>query len=201
MKSNKLLAALPLLVIAMSAPAYAASDRTGYFGVTAGQATVDDLCDGIEVSCDDDAVSFRIHGGTELTDFANLEVGYRYIDDVEASGFISGVAVAAAINGHFVDTTLQLGLPESGPFKVFSKAGLMLWRLNYEVEASNGFLSISESDDDSGVAFRTGLGMSYQVSEQLRLRADWDLLLNVGDEDETGEADINVFSVGPEFRF
>lgn len=153
------------------------------------------------MSCDDDAVSFRIHGGTELTDFANLEVGYRYIDDVEASGFISGVAVAAAINGHFVDTTLQLGLPESGPFKVFSKAGLMLWRLNYEVEASNGFLSISESDDDSGVAFRTGLGMSYQVSEQLRLRADWDLLLNVGDEDETGEADINVFSVGPEFRF
>jgi OOP family OmpA-OmpF porin len=48
---------------------------------------------------------------------------------------------------------------------------------------------------------RFELGMSHQVSEQLRLRADWDLLLNVGDEDETGEADINVFSVGPEFRF
>tara|TARA_R100000306_G_scaffold60968_1_gene62380 strand:+ start:2785 stop:2916 length:132 start_codon:yes stop_codon:yes gene_type:complete len=43
--------------------------------------------------------------------------------------------------------------------------------------------------------------MSYEVAEGIRLPADWYLLLNVGDEDELGETDINVFSVGPEFRF
>lgn len=193
--------ALMVSVAAMAnAPAYAAEARPGYFGISAGQATVDDFCEGSS-SCDDSALAVRFYGGTELNSFANLEFGYRYIDDVEASGVINGVGVAAAVNGHFVDTTLQLGMPETGPFKVFTKAGLMLWRLNYEAAASNGFQTISVSDDDTGVAFRTGLGMSYEVAEGVRLRADWDLLLNVGDEDELGETDINVFSVGPEFRF
>ncbi len=200
MKPNKLL--LALTVAAIAAPvAQAAEPKQGYAGITVGQATVDDFCGGGESSCDDSAISFRVHGGTELNDFVNLELGYRYIDEVEASGFINGIAVAAAVNGHFVDTTLQLGMPETGPFKVFAKAGLMLWRLNYDVAASNGFQTFSASDDDSGVALRTGLGASYEVSEKVRVRADWDLLLNVGDDDELGEADINVFSVGPEFLF
>lgn len=201
MNAKKLLFCLPLAAFAAQAPAQSAGPLAGYAGFTVGQAKVDDLCDGFEGSCDDSSLSFRVHGGAELSSFANLELGYRYVDDVEASGVVSGIGVAAAINGHFVDTTLQLGLPESGPFKFFTKAGLMLWRLNYEVAASNGWMTVSEEDDDTGVAFRTGLGMSYQVSDQLRLRADWDLLLNVGDDDETGEADINIFSVGPEFRF
>lgn len=199
MKLTRITLMLSVAVMA-HAPAHAAEARPGYFGVSAGQATVDDFC-GSASSCDDSALALRIYGGTELNGFANLEFGYRYIDDVEASGVVNGVGVAAAINGHFVDTTLQLGMPESGPFKVFTKAGLMLWRLNYEAAASDGFQTVSVSDDDTGVAFRTGLGMSYEVSDGLRLRADWDLLLNVGDEDETGETDINVFSVGPEFRF
>lgn len=200
MKTYKLVLAVAIAAMSHS-NSYAAEVNPRYLGVSVGQATVDDFCGGGEDSCDDNAPSIRIHGGTELNGFANLEFGYRYIDDVEVSGFISGVAVAASVNGHFVDTTLQLGMPESGPLKVFTKAGLMLWRLNYEVSASNGFQTFSDSDDDTGVAFRTGLGVSYEVSETVRLRADWDLLLDVGDEDELGEADINVFSVGPEFRF
>tara|TARA_R110001583_G_scaffold195544_1_gene375832 strand:+ start:4282 stop:4884 length:603 start_codon:yes stop_codon:yes gene_type:complete len=200
MKLNKSALLLSMATMA-SVPALAAEARPGYIGISAGQATVEDFCGGGESSCDDSAGTFRVHGGTELNNFANLEFGYRYIDDVEASGVISGVGVAIAVNGHFVDTTLQLGMPESGPFKVFTKAGLMLWRLNYEAAASNGFQTASVSDDDTGVAFRTGLGVSYDVSESVRLRADWDYLVNVGDEDELGETDINVFSVGPEFKF
>jgi opacity protein-like surface antigen len=184
-----------------STPAFAASANPGYFGISGGQATVEDFCGGGESSCDDSAPTFRIHGGSELSNFANLEFGYRYVDDVEASGVISGVGVAAAVNGHFIDTTLQLGMPETGPFRIFTKAGLMYWRLNLEGAASNGFQTASFSDSSTGVGFRTGLGMSFELSDQVRLRADWDFLVNVGDEDETGETDINVFSVGPEFRF
>lgn len=200
MKLNKLILACVITAVSTSA-AQAMEPKRAYAGLTLGQATVDDFCGGGEASCDDSAVTFRIHGGTELNDFANLEFGYRYIDEVEASGFFDGIGVAASVSGHFVDTTLQLGLPETGPFKVFTKAGLMLWRLNYEVAASNGFQSFSASDDDTGVALRTGLGASYEVSDKIRVRADWDLLLNVGDDDELGEADINIFSVGPEFLF
>lgn len=200
MKLNKKALLFSVVTIA-SAPASAAEARPGYFGISAGQATVEDFCGGGESSCDDSAPTFRIHTGTDLNNFANFEFGYRYIDDVTASGVFSGVSFAAAVTGHFVDTTLQLGMPESGPLRVFTKAGLLFWRLNVEAAASNGFQTYSESDSDTGVGFRTGLGMSYEISDQVRLRADWDFLVNIGDEDEIGETDINVFSVGPEFRF
>jgi len=201
MKLNKALVLLPLTAMVAYSPVYATASDAGYFGISAGQATVDDFCDGSTSSCDDSSLSFRLYGSTEVNDFTNFEVGYQYIDDVEASGYISGIAVAGEMSGHFVDTTLQFGLPEKGPFRIFSKAGLVLWKLNYEISATDGFISVSESDSDTGVTFRTGMGVSYEISEKVRLRADWDLLLDVGDEDETGEADINIFSVGSEFRF
>lgn len=192
-----------LCVLAATTPmsTYAADVRTNYVGISAGQATVDDFCGSEESSCDDNAPTFRVYGGTELNGFADLEFGYRYIDDVEASGVVGGVGVAANVSGHFADTTLQLGIPETGPFKVFSKVGFMLWRLDIEAAASNGFQTFSSSDDETGVAFRTGLGMRYEITDKLSLRADWDFLMDVGDEDETGESDINIFSAGPEFRF
>lgn len=175
----------------------------GYFGISVGQATVEDFCSGAEVSsCDDTSVTGRIYGGTEYVGFANFEFGYRYLDEVSASGFVTGLGFASAeIDGHFFDATLQLGLPRSGPFKVFAKAGAMFWQLNYEASAQTSLGNMRFSDDDTGVALRTGLGASFNVSDNFRVRADWDFLMDVGDEDETGESDINVFSVGPEFLF
>src|SRR5690554_552012 len=107
-------ALLVALATGIHVPVNTMEARPGYVGLSLGQATVVDFSVGLESSCDDSAVRFRVHGGTELNNFANLEFGYRYIDDLEASGFISGLGVAVAVNGHFVDTTLQLGMPETG---------------------------------------------------------------------------------------
>ncbi len=113
------------LAITAHASAHAVESRPAYMGISLGQATVEDFCDGSETRCDDSAPTLRVYGGTELNSFVNLEFGYRYADDVEASGVFNGVGVAVAVSGHFVDTTLQLGMPEKGPFKLFTKAGLL----------------------------------------------------------------------------
>jgi len=200
MKVKPLLAALAA-VLWVQAPAHAAGSPGGYAGLSVGQAGVDDFCDGDWESCDDDALTARIYGGVEFNGYTSVEFGYRYMDDVEFSGTFLGVGVSGSGNAHFVDSTLQLGIPESGPFRIFAKAGLLLWYVDYEVSASNGWISASVDDSDTGVALRTGLGMSYAFTDSFRLRADWDLLVDVGDEDEFGEADINLLSIGPEFRF
>ncbi|GAA0838802.1 hypothetical protein GCM10009113_01260 [Marinobacter szutsaonensis] len=92
-------------------------------------------------------------------------------------------------------------MPESAPFKAFAKAGVVYWQLNYDSSWTSGLGSYTDSDDDSGASLRTGLGVSYEVAEGFRVRADWDLILDVGDDDDLGESDINVFSIGPEFLF
>ena len=175
----------------------------GYLGFSLGQATVEDFCDDTPdgFSCEESALTGRVYAGSHLNEFIDLEIGYRYIDDVGISASINGISAKVDINVHTLDTTLQFGLPAEGPFRIFSKVGLLLWKLNAEASASDGITSFSESDDDSGVALRTGLGVSYDISDKVTIRGDWDYLVDVGDEDEMGEADIHIFSVGPQFRF
>ncbi|MCG7199742.1 outer membrane beta-barrel protein [Marinobacter pelagius] len=202
MKTRTLFAAIAVSSIWVS-NAQAVEFYPGYFGLSVGQAEVDDFCSGAEISsCDDSAVTARLYGGSEYIGFANFEFGYRYLDEVSASGTVEGLGFASAeVEGHFFDATLQLGMPRAGRFKVFAKAGAMFWQLNYEATAQTSGGNLRFSDDDTGVALRTGLGASFNVSENFRVRADWDFLMDVGDEDETGESDINVFSIGPEFLF
>ena len=202
MKNKKLLVALALASFGTSG-VQAVEFYPGYFGISVGQAEVDDFCSGAEISsCDDSSVTGRIYGGTEYIGFANVEFGYRYIDEVSASGTVEGLGFASAeLDGHFFDATLQLGMPRSGRFKVFAKAGVMFWQLNYEATAQTSSGNLRFSDDDTDFSLRTGLGASFDVSENFRVRADWDFLMDVGDDDEYGESDINVFSIGPEFLF
>ncbi len=199
MTARKIVMAAAMAALASSG-AYAESGAR-YFGVSGGMATLEDFCGDVETSCDDSAPTLRVHSRFELDRLVGWEVGYRYIDDVEAAGAFSGVRVGLDVNGHLLDTDFQLVVPETGPLKVIAKAGALLWRLNYKVSATNGVLSASDSDHDTGYAFKTGVGMSYEVSDSLRIRADWDYLMNVGDEDDLGETDISIFSIGPEFRF
>lgn len=193
MKTRKLLMTA-VVFTAFAGSAYAGDSGEGYFGLSFGQADVKDFCENGLDSCDDTAFTGRIHGGVHLNRYTDVEFGYRYIDDVDAS---FGIAELRA-NGHFVDATMQFGVPGTGPFQVFAKAGAMYWLVDYKISAP--ILGISESDDEDGVSLRTGIGVRYDVNEDISLRADWDYLVDVGNND-IGDRDIQVFSFGPEVRF
>lgn len=179
---------------AFAGSAYAGDSGEGYFGLSFGQADVKDLCEDGFDSCDDTAFTGRIHGGVHLNSYTDVEFGYRYIDDVDRS---IGLYEAEA-NGHFLDATFQVAAPVTGAFRVFAKAGAMYWRVDYT--ESVAVLGISESDEEDGVSLRTGIGARYELNDDISLRADWDYLVDVGNND-IGETDIQVFSFGPEVRF
>lgn len=185
---------------AFAGSAYAGDSGEGYFGLSFGQADVKDFCENGLDSCDDTAFTGRIHGGVHLNSYTDVEFGYRYIDDVDASVSVSGVVAAAEAKGHFLDATVQFGIPGSGPFQVFAKAGAMYWLIDYSVSATNGVVRVSGSDEEDGAALRTGIGARYDINKDVSLRADWDYLVDVGNND-IGETDIQVFSFGPEVRF
>ncbi len=196
-KKNLLMTAFAFA--AFSGQGHATEAGPGYFGLSFGHAEVKDFCEGGYRSCDDTAFTGRIYGGLDLNGYTALELGYRYMDEVEVSGSYQGALVEVESAGHFVDATLQLGVPQSGPFQVFAKAGALYWILEHKAKASSGSLSASASDEDDGMAFQTGIGARYELSDDISLRADWDYLVDIGADD--AETDIQVFSFGPEVRF
>ena len=199
MKTRNLLFAAAALT---SFASYGQAAESGYFGLSLGEAEVTDLCES-NYDCDDKAMTGRIYGGVQFNGFAGVEFGYRYIDEVSASLYEYdsgwGYSYGAEITGHFVDTTALFSLPETGPVQVVAKAGVMLWLLDYDFEVNSSYYNETISENESGLGLRTGLGARFNLSDSFSLRADWDYLVNAGDD--LMDSDIHIFSAGPEIRF
>jgi long-subunit fatty acid transport protein len=46
-----------------------------------------------------------------------------------------------------------------------------------------------------------GLGAGYTFREHFQVRIDWIAVPNVGDESETGEGNVQLFTAGFRYRF
>lgn len=175
----------------------ASADET-YAGLSLGHTEVDEFCEGAGSGCDDSALSLRVYGGGFIDKNLAFEGGYSYIDDVSGSIELSGLGTFSAdLSHHTFDGSLLVFTPGLGPVRLFAKAGVLFWQQDLEARLS-GFGSAS--DTERGVAFRTGVGATVEVVESLRLRLEWDLLMDVGDDDSF-ESDIHVVSAGPELVF
>ena len=82
-------------------------------------------------------------------------------------------------------------------FGVFGKLGFFRWDL--ESRATVG--GDSGSLDDDGTDFTFGIGARYSLNENFAIRAEWELFNELGDEDTTGESDVNLLSAGVVFSF
>jgi len=206
MKTGKLMASL-VAGVALSGSASMALAQQGYAGISLGQAEVKDFCDGLSglsgVDCDDTALSGRLYAGGFFDKYLAFEAGYRYIDETSAEGAIPDV-VSAGIDAsyHMFDSSLLVFTPEFGPVRLFAKAGLQFWRQDVDAKLTVLSEGFNGSEQESGLAFRTGAGATIDFTESFGLRLEWDYLQNVGDDViDNLESDIHIFSVGPEFRF
>jgi hypothetical protein len=46
-----------------------------------------------------------------------------------------------------------------------------------------------------------GLGVKFDAADTVELRAEFERYKNVGDDDKTGESDVDVLSVGAVMKF
>jgi len=120
---------------------------------------------------DDDDTAFKITGGYQINRTFAAEVSYGSFFDkggVELTGFeLVGVA----------------SFPLGNKFSVYGKLGFLMW------EADAG---VGGSEDGTDLTF--GLGVQYDVTNKLGLRAGWQRY----DIDDT---DADLFSIGLIYRF
>ena len=117
----------------------------------------------------DKDTAFRILGGYQINRTFAAELGYAMLydkDNVEVTAWeLVGI-------GSF---------PLANRFSVFGKLGFAMW----EAEFPGG--------DDDGTDLTYGIGLQYDVSRNLGLRAQW--------QRYDVEADADVLSVGLVYRF
>jgi OmpA-OmpF porin, OOP family len=137
--------------------------------------------------------NFAIEGGYVdlggLTYKANVTDGifdYNAKMDVEASGLnIAAVGI----------------LPLNDNFSLFAKFGFINAKVETTVKVSSGGFSSSGSEDSTDLKPMFGIGAAYSITDQLAIRVELERYSKLGDEDSTGEGDVDLLSGGILFKF
>jgi len=206
-KTISALTAVSALALCMFTTPVSAGDF--YLGVSAGQSKIDagscaDVDDGSLMSCttDNSDIGLKIYGGYQFNSNIAVEGGYVDLGEatltansdgsgpvwppgaIESTGEAKGFLLQGVFGGNVHERVY-----------LFASAGLLF--ASTDVHASAGGFSVSDSASDSETKF--GLGAKIAINDRFSFRGEWERFMDVGD-DSTGESDVDLLSIGIEYK-
>lgn len=153
-------------------------------------------------SQDDEDTGYKLQVGYQFSENFAIEGGYTDLgEEVYKARFDDGITgkMKTSVKGWNVDGVLIL--PISNGFSLFGKLGVIAAEVEQKIsfESEDGYGS--ESLDDTKAAAKIGLGLAYNIYQGLSARAEYEHYEKLGDEDETGEINADVFSLGLSYQF
>ncbi len=202
-------------LFAISSPIFA----QGYVGIGVGQSSVDIKSTPYTVDKQDSDTAGSIFGGVELNKNFAIEAGYVNLGEFglsEANSFTDGVlfyneSLIQNVEGSAFYAAIVGKLPITNGVELFAKGGFARWNIDlagtYTIAAYDGagtFMgsgSASDSLSESGVDPMFGVGVSFNVTEVLMVRAEIERFMDVGDENTTGQSDVDVIGLSAAVKF
>jgi OmpA-OmpF porin, OOP family len=141
-------------------------------------------------SVDGEDTGYKIFGGYQFNRNFAFEAAYldlgkaSYTGSVGAAPLTGGRAETTGFNFSAVGT-----LPLTQNFDVFGKLGMMMW----ETDASFVVSGVPGSQKNDGNDLTYGVGIAYNFTPNLALRAEWERFKAVDD--------IDLLSIGIAFKF
>jgi OOP family OmpA-OmpF porin len=198
-------------------PTFAADGGNWYAGIGAGSAKYKDMTvtqidaelaavgRSGATTVDNSDTGWKLFGGYQIHRNFALEASYSNFGKVSANTILT-VPGAGTAHGTWEGESWALSglgiLPVTEKISLMAKVGVHFWQVDYQAEGT-GSGTIVNGDDasDEGSAMLYGLGLGYDLTRQLTMRAEWEHFNNVGDAQRTGRSDIDMWSVGVLYRF
>lgn len=146
------------------------------------------------VSCDDKDKGMKVFGGIELYQHFNLEVSYVDLGSISASA--GSLSVSSEADGLSLSGIGLIPLP-GDVFFLTAKAGLFRWDLSSKLSGTGGSLTVS----DNGIDLVYGVGGIAKFNERFGLRGEWEKYTSVGNENTTGQGEVEFISLSGMFFF
>jgi OOP family OmpA-OmpF porin len=185
-----------------------------YMGLTVGSSNVGDTPDVVPLSGTTSSVlvsdqrdpGVKVLGGYRFNRHFAIEGGYAWLGEFQFSNQASAPAAGAQtaqsrVIGLFLDAVGLL--PMGRGFTALAKVGVFGSEVRTLRTVTGGVipapgLSTTAYADEANL--RYGLGLQYDLSARATVRAEWERLVGVG-SGQTGEVDLDVYSVGLILRF
>ncbi|MDP4985837.1 OmpA family protein [Pseudoalteromonas tunicata] len=163
-----------------------------YVGGEFGRKRQDDLCKKSLSSCDSSDNAWSVFFGYEFSKHWALEGGYTDLGEYSTTGLVNG------LTNHAV--TSMTGLEFAGVFRMplTEQAGLFtkLGAMYYDGEEKNSIAKF----DDKGWSALFGLGLSYDFTQNLQGRVEYNFLHDLGDSEFAGDHG-HLTTLGLAYRF
>jgi OOP family OmpA-OmpF porin len=160
-------------------------------------------------SLDDSDTGFGLAGGYQVNPWFAAELAYVDLGDIsyQANGTVTdgvtdldaGVGIDQSASGPVFSL---VGMwPIGGQFSVFGRVGIALMSVDADATVSIDGESASDSvgTDRSNMVY--GIGGEFSFNERFGIRLGWDRYAEVGSEDQAGEVDIDLISLGLRYNF
>lgn len=194
----------------------AAAEPGWYVGLSGGQSKAD--TDGGELdstfrslgftsssSMDDKDTGWKLFAGYQFNPYFAVEGGYVDLGEFSFSTTVTAAPAGYTTgslsgnvktkNGFLVDA---VGIwPATDKVSVFGKVGM--YSIKTELSASGPSGSLTESSTDSDLHW--GIGAGYDFNKNVGARLEWERFNDVGNKDKTGEANVDLLSVGIVYKF
>ena len=211
--STKIVSAIcSAIVLASTATlANAADDSNWYVGAGIGKSNASNLSSvdttlagygqtGVS-SLGDSATAWKLYTGYQASRYLGFEGAYanlgQYSLNTAVSAPLAGTG-AGTWQANNVWSLAAIGyLPLNDKFSAFGKLGLAYSNVNFTY--SGPATAISASKNSSSPLY--GLGVKYDLGNNMALRGEVERYQNVGDSGVTGQTSVNVWSLGIQYKF
>ena len=195
------------LALAAAVPAAAAQDAW-YAGVALGNGNTE-LDEGVVAAAggggaiaarDDRDPAYKVLLGYRLNDWLAVEGGYVHLGEFRVTRETAAGAINADVRlkGLAVDAVATWPLRRG--FALSATLGTLLSESKVFIASSGTAVPAtgtgSRVDDEANLHY--GLGLRYALDARKTLRVDWDRYDGIG---KAAPADVNLYTVGIEFRF
>ncbi len=190
-----------------------AQAQDAYMGLSAGVASVDidksSFDDalrsvgvtGLSSDVDEEDVAFKVYGGYRFNQHFAIEGGYVNLGSSQYDATFTGGSAEVDWKSHGIFVEAVGFLPLSDAFSLLGKGGVYFSENEVDVSASGPGGNAVSSVDDNEVNLVLGLGAEYAFNDSFAMRAEWERFFDVGDEDRTGEGDVDLVTVGVMVKF
>lgn len=153
-----------------------------YIGFGIGQSEFKDACSGPSGNCSDTDTGGKLLGGYQFSKNFDLELAYADLGQAKA-----GNSTFGAKGLEFAGVGM---LPLADRFSVLARAGLFHWKVD----------TTGPSTDASGTDLTYGLGVKFDFNRDFAGRLEWQRYKDVGDQNRTGQTNIDFIGASLVYR-
>lgn len=204
--------AISVLAASLCAPAFAgdmyvlASAGRSSFSDSGDKNTIDSALISLGVtnlssSLDKSDTGYKLQVGYQFTPYVAVEGGYVDLGKEKYSATFTGGTASATgkATGWNIDAVGILPINDS--FSVFGKLGLIDAKVDLSATATGPGGAATASVSSTDWKGTWGVGAGYNINKTVGLRAEYERFAKLGNNDKTGESNVDLLSVGVVVRF